>query len=197
MTLEEATPSIHFERLPVQSYFPTMGELTDPADILANCVMQPEDTTSLHRPLQTGEYLIYRLDIVRYGFVRIYFEAFEDDIIDITLGLRRTESGGVSAGDGIRGTGTLIHRGGKTTYLTFIPADCLYVMISIRRAAQRVSVESICFEELVRHERHESLFRCSDELLNRFWETGRQMRWWPLQKKDHSCLWTIFGTGRR
>lgn len=174
MTLEEATPSLHFERLQVQSYFPTMGDLTDPADILANCLMQPEDSPVLNQPLQTGDYLIYRLDIVRYGFVRFYFDASEDDIIDITVGLRRTASGGVSAGDGIRGTGTLIHRGGKTTYLTFIPADCLYVMVSIRRAAGHVLVESVSFEELVRHERHESLFRCSDELLNRFWETGRQ-----------------------
>ena len=47
-------------------------------------------------------------------------------------------------------------------------------MISIRRAAGSVKVLGVGFDELTRAERQETVFHCSDELLNRFWEIGRQ-----------------------
>ncbi len=177
LSLEDATPSLRFERLQVRRYLPGLTDVTDPFDFLKHCVFSPvpqNGHADLLAPLEAGDYVIYQLDKVRYGFVRIQVNADEGDVVDITAGLRRTERGLVIPADGMRGTGTLICRKGGTMFLSFLPSDCLYVMVSVRKAASAVRLTEGWFEELYRPAHHEALFRSSDELLNRFWETGRQ-----------------------
>ncbi len=174
LSLVESSPSIHFRRLKLQPWRPTLQNLTDPADLIAESQFVEEPGTAFIRPLTTGDYLLWKLKHMCYGFVRLVLEGNAGDIVDISIGLRRKANGSISMGRGIRRTATLILRRGKTTYLDFLPADCLYVMVAVRKAAQGVKVQNITFFELQRLERHECTFRCSDELLNRFWETGRR-----------------------
>ncbi len=182
LSLEEATPSLKFERLVTEPYSPALSRLTDPFAYLSACAFEadliPEEDEEAAlawcRPLRTGEFATYRLDMLRYGFVRVTLEATLGDIVDISIGSRMTENGFVSAGEGVRGTGTLRCRNAKNVYLTLVPSDCFYIMISVRSASAGVRILSMNFEELVRPERKETLFRCSDELLNNFWEIGRQ-----------------------
>lgn len=182
LSLEEATPSLKFERLRVKGYSSLLPELTDPYALLNASRFEPEscdageDEAALawSRPLQTNDYVIYKLDMIRYGFVRVTLEATAGDLVDITIGCRRTETGFITPGKDIRGTGTIRCRNARNVYLTFVPNDCFYIMISIRRAAGSVKVLGVGFDELTRAERQETVFHCSDELLNRFWEIGRQ-----------------------
>ena len=182
LSLEEATPSLKFERLRVKGYSSSLPELTDPYALLNASRFEPEscdageDEAALawSRPLQTNDYVIYKLDMIRYGFVRVTLEATAGDLVDITIGCRRTETGFITPGKDTRGTGTIRCRNARNVYLTFVPNDCFYIMISIRRAAGSVKVLGVGFDELTRAERQETVFHCSDELLNRFWEIGRQ-----------------------
>ncbi len=173
LLLAEATPSLRFDRLNVKSCSATLAQLTDPSSLLSDCVFETEAEPDWGRQLETGDYILFKLDTLRYGFVRLVVDALPGDIVDITIGMRRTEKGFVSAGDGVRGTGTIICRGGKNTYLSYIPVDCCYVMVSVRHAKRHILITSLLFEELLRPERHECHFRCSDEELNHFWEIGR------------------------
>ena len=182
LSLEEATPSLKFERLVQDNYVPELEYLTDPDAYLSQSRFEEETLPAdeeeaklaWSRPLRTGDYVLYRLDMVRYGFVRVTLEATAGDLVDITIGCRRTGNGFISAGKGVRGTGTIRCRNARNVYLTFIPTDCFYIMISVRHASSSIKVLGISFEELTRNERQETTFRCSDELLNQFWEIGKQ-----------------------
>ncbi len=174
LSLEAATPSLKFERLPVRTYSAGVTAATDPSMLLAASVFEVETSPDWSADLKRWEYLLYQLDTLRYGFVRVEVEAQAGDVIDISIGLRRTSRGFVSAGDGVRCTGTMVCQAGLNRYLTYIPGDCFYVMISVRHSKGVVRVSGISFDELYRLERHECLFRSSDELLNQFWEIGRQ-----------------------
>lgn len=182
LSLEEATPSLKFERLRSEPYVPELSRLTDPSAFLNSCQFEPETlpadekeaNLAWSRPLRPGEYAVYKLDMLRYGTLRLTLDATEGDLVDITIGRRRTKAGFLSEGEGVRGTGTLRCRNAKNVYLNYVPSDCFYIMISVRCAAGAVKVLSIGFEEFARNEQDETVFRCSDQLLNKFWEIGRQ-----------------------
>ena len=192
LTLAEATPSLNFTRLQVTSYLPHLGDLTDPASVLKS--FRFESDPSPAKSLGSCDYVLFRLDTLRYGFARLTIDASAGDIVDITLGMRRNSRGFISSGEQVKGTGTLICRAGRNDYLTCIPGDCFYVMVSVRKASRRITVDNIIFEELYRLERRECTFSSSDALLNRFWEVGRQTlrrsaAFVPLSESrpDHDC----------
>ena len=182
LSLEEATPSLKFERLQAEPYVPELSRLTDPFACLNASRFEPETLPADEkeamlawgRPLRPGEFVLYRLDMIRYGSLRLTLDATEGDVVDITVGRSRTKSGYLSAGEGIRGTSTLRCRNAKNVFFTFVPTDCFYIMISVRCAAGAVKILSLSFEELTRSEQEETIFRCSDELLNKFWDIGKQ-----------------------
>ena len=177
LPLTEATPSLRFERLQVERFLPDAGELTDPFDYLKHCVFSPEklpENAGMPISLAENEYAVFRLDKLRCGFVRVQLQASEGDVVDISSGVLRAEHGLVQPSGGVRGTGTIVCRSEQNLYLDVTPADCFYIMISVRRAASRVRIDSVMLEELFRPVRHEATFQSSDELLNRFWEIGYQ-----------------------
>ena len=178
LSLAEATPSLRFERLQVKRYLPDLSKLTDPFSYLKHCVFSPAGKTpaeiGVPEPLAEREYLIYRLDKLRSGFVRVQLTANEGDVVDIITGLRRSERGLVVPAGGVRSACTIVCRKDQNMFLSFTPSDCFYVMIAVRSSSGPVRVTGVWLEELYRPVRHEASFRCSDELLNRFWEIGRQ-----------------------
>ncbi len=178
LSLEAATPSLGFGRLLVRHYRVNAWALTDPFDFLNHSVFSPSEQTpgaqSIMAPLSEREYVVCRLDKLRYGFACVHLEASEGDIVDVTVGLSRTERRVVIPAGGTRGTGSVICRRGANMFLSFLPSDCFYIMISVRKAASTVSITEVQLEELYRPARYEAQFRSSDELLNRFWDIGKQ-----------------------
>ncbi len=174
LSLAEATPSLRLERLPVRPYEPSLAEASDPATLLTVSDFEKQEDPDYAAPLRTCDYLLYRLDMLRYGSVRVVVEAHAGDVIDITTGSRRLGNGFIIPGEKMRGTGTLVCRNGKNIFLGFLPGDCFYVMISVRSATDTVKVRMVSFEELAISSTRECIFHSSDEVLNRFWLIGRQ-----------------------
>lgn len=174
LTLTEATSSLRFEHLKVKTFQTGDCEFPDPGSLMLEAELCPDAGCSPDKPLRQHEYRIFRLECMSYGFLRLRVDSAPGDIIDISVGLSRDRRGLVRAADGARGTGTLYGRGGRTTWLSCIPGDCVYAMIAVRQAAGEVKIDQLCFEELVRVEHHECTFKTSNDQLNHFWHIGRQ-----------------------
>ena len=174
LTLKEATSSLRIERLPLTTYASSLQELTDPYDLLYRAEFQPEAEGDMLRQLVGLDYVVYRLDKLRYGFISLEIEAGAGDIIDVVTGRGRTASGMVSSGANYRNIATIHCRAGKTVFISTLPTDCFYIGVAVRRTSSRVRIDAVRFCELVRIVRNECSFHCSDPLLNRFWEIGRQ-----------------------
>lgn len=173
LPLESATPPIHFEKLQTQSRHVALSEMADPGTLLAHCEHCEDPAIPVGKGLGEHEFAIYTLLAMSYGFVRLLVEANAGDVVDISIGTHRDDSGRIFSSNDLRSTSTMICGQGHNHFLSSLPGDCYCVMVSIRKTAGAVKVLSLSFDELVRPERHEAFFRCSDDLFNRFWETGR------------------------
>ena len=173
LSMEEATPSLRTDRLRVDFCRCFINDVPCPEALIGSSVFQPSDDTPNCTVLRNGEYGIWKLPRVSYGFLKLSLDSGIGDVIDVAVGTTRTPCGFVGS-NGRRTVGTLTGRGGRLTWVGFIPGDCLYTGIFIRSARGPVNVVSIEFKELSREIYREAAFRCSDDLLNRFWDTGYQ-----------------------
>ncbi len=173
LPLQQATPSLQFERLYSKPYRPTIEQIPAGTVLLANATLQ-KNTETVDTTLKAGEYLVYKLDCLRYGFVRIEIEASTDDIIHFTTGYVRQKNGIPAGQEGQRTTHTIRCRKGINRYLKFKPCECCYLLINAVISDENIKVNQVTFDETVRAQRNETLFRCSDEDLNVIWETGKR-----------------------
>ena len=173
LSMEEATPSLQADRLRLDFSRCLLADAPCPEALIARSVFQPSGNAENCAVLRNGQYGIWKLPRVSYGFLKICIESGIGDVIDISVGTKRIGNGFVGT-SGRRTVGTLTGRGGRLTWFGFVPCDCLYAGVFIRSARGPVSIVSIEFKELSREIYREAAFRCSDDLLNRFWDTGYQ-----------------------
>ena len=83
--MSEATPSISFERLNSQSYMPSFENALDISSYLKHCDFELTETESSISAAQ-GEYLLFKLEELKYGFLSIEIKASRGDIVDVSLG---------------------------------------------------------------------------------------------------------------
>ena len=170
LKLEESTPSLRFERQRVEGCVCGQEYVPVPDAVLERMVLEKQEKTA-DDPLESGSYRIWKLPRLGYGFVTLNIQSGIGDIVDVSAAPGCYENGFPGCA-GKRTAGTLFCRGGNTVYTTFVPADCLYLGVYVRSTRSNVTVESVDFKMLIRDENRAANFRCSDELLNEFWQTG-------------------------
>ena len=173
LSMEEATPSLHFDRLRVDMCRCLASDVPCPDALIGASEFLKAEAPGDGTRLNNGEYGIWKLPRTCYGFLKICLEAGIGDVIDVSVATGRTPCGFVGKNDR-RTISTLTGRGGNLTSFSFLPADCLYVGVFVRSARGPVRILSVEFKELSREVYRTAAFRCSDDLLNRLWETGYQ-----------------------
>ena len=174
MVLDECIAGCNIDGVPRTIVRRSAADVVDPGDLIREAKIVPDSSATL-KVMHSGDYRIYQLDALRYGFVRVEFVAQAGDMIDFIVGVRRGGNGFVRANRGVRGCSTFNCRDGLNIFCSSTPVDCCYLGIAIRRSKEGVTVNRVIFEELSRSD--ETLvedFKCSDEELNTFWQTGKQ-----------------------
>ena len=124
--------------------------------------------------LSRNEGSLYKLPVIRYGFARVEFTARAGDRVELFIGTDTDENGMLPKGS--RGSEydvvSCICREGHNELQTTVPGDCRFIFLFVRHAAERVTVKNMFFDELHRNFDRQGSFRCSDTLLNHFWELG-------------------------
>ncbi|MBR2365525.1 MAG: family 78 glycoside hydrolase catalytic domain [Lentisphaeria bacterium] len=120
--------------------------------------------------LREGEYAIYDLGQLMYGFPRFELNGSAGDIIDITPGIHFAENRIRSVGPMGRKTDTLILSGKKEQdiWQRFTPTGARYIMVTVRKASSRIFLRgsfcSCCADTVTDID-----FHCSDPLLEEVW----------------------------
>ena len=171
MPLSEATPSISFERLKSQAYTPSFENALDISSYLKFCKFELTESESSMSANQ-GEYLLFKLEELKYGFLSIDINASKNDIIDITLGQYIDKNDLPHNSDGVKNTHTIICKKGANKFLKFKPEEICYVMLSIREASAKVEINDLTLFEFSRIHQNQTIFKCSDEKLNEIWRIG-------------------------
>ncbi len=172
LSFQAATASLKLDRSPHGEYVidPTMP--IDVSNLLTEVhwIVQPSQPQD--GVLKQLDFARFRLDSLRYGFPVINLEASAGDIVEVSLGYRLDGNGMPTRGNGIRGTHTLRCRDGLNSFMLFNPREILYMTLSVHHSEKGVRIKQCFFEELVRQSLRETKFNCSDELINRLWDTG-------------------------
>ncbi|MDD2479090.1 MAG: alpha-L-rhamnosidase N-terminal domain-containing protein [Victivallaceae bacterium] len=200
MPLADATSSIDFDKLDCDYFTPSLNKITDPFSWLTSCRFEKTDA-AMPDELGTGEFIMLKLDQLRFGFPKISLNGEDGDIVDITIGNRLNENGLPVINDCSRSTLTLVLRSGNNDYTKYIPCACTYLQISIRSAQGKVKISRCSFNEMVRQQNYETQFSCSDDTLNSIWEVGRevmrrgvnQMNWMIHCKSDSIYMLDAYG----
>lgn len=171
MPLNEATPSVSFERLESTAFIASFENAVDISSCLRYSVFTETDSSPTME-LRNGEYLLLKMDALKYGFPHFEFEGSKGDIIDITIGHYLDENGFPSCVHGIKSTHTVICRKGLNKFIKFKPEEVCYIMLTGRRIKKKVSIFQLVFEEFFRFQRSSTSFKCSDEELNLIWQVG-------------------------
>ena len=171
MPLSEATPSISFERLNSQSYMPTFENALDISSYLKHYNFKLTEVKSANS-VKEGEYLLFKLEELKYGFLSLDINASQGDIVDITLGQYIDKNDFPLNADGIKNTHTIICCYGKNTFSKFKPEEICYLMISVRKANNKVEVNDLMLSEFSRNHNNQTSFKCSDKELNEIWRIG-------------------------
>ncbi|MFA7229991.1 MAG: alpha-L-rhamnosidase C-terminal domain-containing protein [Victivallaceae bacterium] len=174
LPLPEATPSLKFERLRSTSYLPSENNILDVNSYLQTCCFK-QSADNIDLSVGAEEYLLFKLSSLKYGFPYVEFDAQEDDLIDFTFGHRLNGNGFPVMERGIKGTHTVIAREGGNSYIKFKPAECFYLLVTVRKAQSKVKINQLTFDEMLRSQRNETSFRCSDEELNHIWNVGKKV----------------------
>lgn len=121
--------------------------------------------------LREGEYAIYDLGQLMYGFPRFEFEGSAGDIVDITPGIHFAENRIRSVGPMGRKTDTVILSGKvmeKDLWHRFAPMGARYIMVTVRKAADTVTFSG-SFHYGSADRTTDADFHCSDPLLEEVW----------------------------
>jgi PAS domain-containing protein len=173
LPLFHATSSLCFDGLETEAYRPYPAELTDISNFLkiANFKSMGQGGRA---GLRTGEFVRYKLDVLRYGFPVVELEAAAGDVIDVSFGYKLTENGLPSRGELCRATHTMRCRSGLNRFMFFYPREGCQLMLSVRKAAGEIRIVNCSIEELLRLSGVETEFACSDAEFNEMWRVGVQ-----------------------
>lgn len=171
MPLSEAAPSISFERLNSQAYTPSLQNVLDISSYLQHCSFKLTQVKS-ETPIIEGEYLLFKLEELKYGFLSLEINASKGDIVDISLGQYIDKNDFPLNADGIKNTHTIICRDGVNKFVKFKPEEICYLMLSVRKADGKIETQDLMLSEFSRNHNKLTSFSCSDEELNKIWQIG-------------------------
>lgn len=175
MPLEDATPSIDYEKLDRETFLPELDSLTDAFSWLQCCELIQADPKEAPEELGAEQFLTLKLDQLRIGFPILTMQGEEGDIVDITIGNRLNAAGIPILDDESRCTHTMEMRARDNTFIKFLPVDCTYLQVVVRKAKSRVRIIDCVFNEIVRPQKFETQFSCSDDVLNDIWQVGQEV----------------------
>ena len=173
LTMNEATPSLRFDRLQVSTYDCRISSIPCMEALLDHSKMETNGGGDDLKPMKTGEFRVWKLPAAAYGFVRVSVEAGLGDIVDISVASGCGIKNALPGISGQRSTGSMVCRRGTSSYLLFMPENCLYASVFIRSASGSVKIVSVEFYEFTREFFREAEFRCADDTLNRIWNAGK------------------------
>ncbi|MBO4630571.1 MAG: hypothetical protein J5858_01475, partial [Lentisphaeria bacterium] len=168
-----SSPSLVLEEIPESSRFtflPSPENVNDTSAYLSVCDFTLDNSRNPQK-LSQGEFLMYDLGHFHYGFPCLDISGTPGDIVDITCGLRTGDNHiPMTIGPLGRMTDTLI-LGENTQWIRMLPKGARYIMISVRQA--KSSVKPVFrFISAASTLGSDSLFQCSDDLLNDGWKRG-------------------------
>lgn len=175
MPVEDATPSIDYTRLERNVFQPELDNITDAFSWLQCCEMFPLKPEDAPEELAGCQYLTLKLDQLRIGFPVLTMQGEEGDIVDVTIGNRLNAAGLPVLDDESRCTHTMELRARDNTFIKFLPVDCTYLQIVVRKARGKVRIINCVFNEIVRPQKFETQFTCSDDVLNDIWQVGQEV----------------------
>ena len=170
LPIRNATPPIAFEQLDSFSCKVGLAEMAAPGALIANAAL--EQVAVSKGCLAEGEYMLAILPRNCYGIPFLEFECGEDDVVDIACGTKLDPDETMLCLRDLQRINTMIARKGLNRFLAYLPEDCKYLQIYVRKAKHPISVERLQFLELSRTENNEAVFSCSDEEFNTFWQMG-------------------------
>ncbi len=147
---------------------PLEEHINDISSFLGNCEFVPEPTLPVGSRLKAGEYVIYDLGGFCYGFPLLDISGSRGDVVDITCGLRFSDSAVRSIGPLGRMTDTLILRDGNSSWMRLSPRGARYVMLSVRKASGNVE-PVFRYVSAASDLGTETDFQCSDETFAAIW----------------------------
>ncbi len=197
MPLEDATPSIDYARLERELFSPTLANISDAFSWLQCCTLHNKKVEDAPEALRQGDFLTLKLDQLRIGFPKLTLIAEDGDIVDITIGNRLNEAGIPILDDEARCTHTMELRKDENVFFKFMPVDCTYLQIVVRQARSKILVDNCVFYEVVREQKFETQFSCSDDVLNDIWKIGQEVmrrnvnQTYRLSHKDDETMYML------
>ena len=166
-----SSPALVLEEIPESSRFtfiPSPDNVNDTSAYLSICDFTLDNSRN-PQELYQGEFLMYDLGHFHYGFPFLHITGTPGDIVDITCGLRTGENRiPMTIGPLGRMTDTLI-LADDTQWIRMLPKGSRYVMISVQQAKSGVK-PVFRFISAASNLGGDSMFQCSDELLNDGWK---------------------------
>ncbi len=174
LPMSDVSASLSFERLNSHIFQEGNEGAANAGARLLHAHMRPAhgNGNGVRTMLAEGEYHLYKLDHLRYGYARAEVKASAGDIVDITLGVRQGPGGLPIRGGQRNTTSTLVCAEGLNSFTGFMPDSVAFMLVSVRRARQPVTLLGASFDELVHPHTVRCAFSSSEEWLNDFWRTG-------------------------
>lgn len=169
MPLEMATASLRLERLVCFSFNSTADNINDVSTWLNFCrFSRHKSSDRKEHGLKAGEYIIYELPSIQYGFPVLDITGSSSDVVDVTCGVQMVDSKVVSIGKLGRKTDTLNLGAGSNHWMKLDPRGMKYIMLTVRRASASV-IPVMKFASFTLDVADESEFSCSDPVFNSIW----------------------------
>ena len=172
MPLEFAAPSLVLKNSEQNGFLPLYEHLNDISGYLNYCDYTPDaEPVSSADSLMTGDYVIYNLDEIQYGFPLLDISGSDGDVVDITSGIHLIDDHVKSIGPLGRKTDTIRLTAGSNSWMRLEPRGVKYIMLSVRRAAETVQ-PLLRFVSYASDSAADTDFICSDGEFNAIWNTA-------------------------
>lgn len=170
-----AGASLRLETLVTRKFIPAMDNLNDPSTLLSMSTFdiagdQPPETAGEGVTLAEGQFAVFELDGLRFGFPKLELEADSSAIIDVTF------SDNLSTPDsdlrrGLLSTDTLQLNAGVHQWTRFSPLAAKSFCVSVRKhSGQTLRIRDASFDRMIMPFTDTSSFESSDFGLNELWE---------------------------
>lgn len=172
MPLEFSAPSLVLSSSERNGFLPLYEHLNDISGYLNYCDYVPDaEAVSSSDSLMAGDYVIYHLGEIQYGFPVLDISGSDGDVIDITSGIHLLDGHVKSIGPLGRKTDTIRLAAGSNSWMRLEPRGVKYIMLTVRKAAETVQ-PILRFVSYSSDSAADTDFSCSDEEFNAIWNSA-------------------------
>ena len=168
MPFSLASASLYNNRPGVSGYLPLAEQINDVSTFIHSFLFTPREG-AVPSFLREGEYAVYDLGKLCYGFPILELEGSTGDIVDVTTGSHFAENRIRSLGPFGRKTSTLRLAEGKNQWIPQEMHGLRYVMLTIRKGATAV-IPKLTFCTSRKEDTIELDFNTSDGDCNHIWQ---------------------------